>query len=91
MAGPRRDRPRTALAGKAQRNAMWMWGWLVAENVVEQVSKSLEHMFDSLRTDADGLQNSLQIVLSRRPQRRPDLELRAHPVHDRTREIVSAG
>lgn len=36
-----------------------MGGWLVAKNVVEQVSKSLEHMFDSLRTGADGLHDSL--------------------------------
>jgi hypothetical protein len=49
MARPRRDRSRPALADRPQRNAMWMWGGLVAKHVVEQVSKSLEHMFDSLK------------------------------------------
>lgn len=39
---------------------MGMWSGLVAEDVVEQVSKSLEHMFDSLRTATDGLQDPLQ-------------------------------
>jgi hypothetical protein len=60
MSGTRRNCAGTALTIPAQRNAMGMWGRLVAENVVEQVSKSLEHMFDSLRTATDGLQDPLQ-------------------------------
>ena len=60
MPGSRRNRAGTALPGPAKRNAMGMWSWLVAKNVVEQVLESLEHMFDSLRTGTDGLQDSLQ-------------------------------
>jgi hypothetical protein len=39
---------------------MRMGGGLVAQDVIEQVSKSVEHMFDRLKTDADGLQDVLQ-------------------------------
>ena len=100
MPGPRGDHAGTALASPAQRPAMGVGGGrLVAENVVEPVLKSLEHMFGSVRRGPDALQDPLQRrlahgqtrVLRRRSERRPDVELRAHAVYDGSREVRGPG